>query len=162
MDTHSLPGVTAGPSLGVDFSRRRFHGWAEARYLVARRAYDQDSSLIADIDLFMGALGLAKLWKLGPVRLGPCLEVELGALRARGAGERDASTRASVWVSSPVGVLVSYPRAGRVADLGMSALVSVPWLRTPFALGEEQPFYTTRKASFRVALWLALDLRSKS
>lgn len=162
-DVGSLPAGTAGPALGVFFSGPSLRGWVDARYLIPRRARDTDSGLVADIDLFSGAIGLARLWKVGPLAVGPCVELEVGALRARAAGEQDSRTRATLWLGSSVGLMVSHPRSVReLADLGMSALVSVPWLRQPFALGDEAPFYSTSRFAFRAAIWLAFDVRSKS
>jgi hypothetical protein len=162
-DGGSLPAVTVGPTIGVLFSGASVRGWVDARYFVPRRARDRDSSLVADLDLFVGALGIARLWKVGALALGPCVELEVGALRARATGELDARSGATLWLGSSAGVMVSHPRsARRVADLGLSLLMSVPWLRQPFALGTEMPFYVTSTFGFRAAIWLAFDMDSKS
>jgi hypothetical protein len=163
VDSGSLPAGSVGPSLGLGIATRVVRGWAEARYFIPRRARDTDSSLVADFDLFVGALGLARLWKVGPIALGPCVELEAGALRARAHGERDAHGQATLWLSSSAGAMLSYPRSGRrLAEVGLALLASIPWLRQPFALGAEAPFYTTGPTSVRAAIWLAFDVRSKS
>jgi hypothetical protein len=162
-DVGSLPAGSVGPSVGVGFAGAFFRSWADARYLVPRRARDDDSSLVADLELFSGAVGLAGLWKVGPLALGPCVELEIGALRARADGELDAHRRATLWLGSSAGLMLSRPRrARRVADLALALLASVPWLRQPFALGDEAPFYATSGLAFRAAMWLSFDVRSKS
>jgi hypothetical protein len=163
VDVGSLPAATVGPSLGLFLSRAMIRGWAEARYVIPRRARDNDSTLVADLDLFAAVLGVARLWKVGPLAIGPCVELELGALRARAEGELEARTRTTLWLGASAGALLSYPRTGRpVADLGLALLASVPWLRQPFSLGDDAPFYTTSVAAFRLALWLAFDVRPKN
>jgi hypothetical protein len=155
----SLPDVSGGPTLGVEYVRWGLVSWIDARYLVARRTGDNDSSLLADVDLFAAGLGAAWLWKLGPVQLGPLLELEAGLLRARGQGERNAQAAASAWLAPALGARVDTQLSRRTAA-SLYGAASLPLWRPGVQLGDEAAFYTTPPSGFRLGFVIRVGIGS--
>ncbi|HEX5657617.1 MAG TPA: hypothetical protein VFX59_10505 [Polyangiales bacterium] len=155
----TLPGASGGPTLGLELTRGRLVGWLDARYLVARRAQDGDSSLRADIDLVAAALGASWMWDVGPLARGPLLELEAGLLRARGQGERAARDARAPWLAPAFGVRAD-AHLYRRASASMFASGSVPLWRPGVQLGDEVAFYTTSPLAFRLGIVLRVAIDS--
>ena len=159
-DLGTLPGATAGPLAGVQWSLAEARIWIEGRYLWARARSDDDSRSVGKVDLFAGALGAAWLWKLGRFALGPLLEVELGALRGRAHGELARSHAGAFWGSAQLGALLERAWLDRVS-LALSAQASLPWSRPQFGLSGEPAFYTTGHVAARLGLGVRVKLGFK-
>jgi hypothetical protein len=153
----TLPGVTGGPSLGVELVRGRFVSWLDARYLVPRRSHDGDSELRADLDLFAVALGTAWMAAVGPLQLGPYAELEGGLLRARGRGERDAGNALAPWLAGALGLRAD-AHLYRRAAASFYAAASIPFWRPGVQLGDEAAFYRTSAAAFRAGIVLRIAI----
>jgi hypothetical protein len=151
-DWQSLPGPTLGPSLGGLWQDARWRAWVDLRYLPARTEKAEDVS--ARVDLFAGALGSAYVWAWDPFVFGPALELELGALRARGL-QNDAGP----WGSVQIGGLAAW-RATQRFGLELSMFAGVPLWRPRLSAGDADPFYTTAPATIRLALGVRVSLGS--
>lgn len=158
---YSVPAASAGPLLGVQRARGRVWTWLEARYLFARGTDDGDSALRAEVDLFTLALAAAWRWQVGDVAVAPLLELEVGALRAVGEGERAARTASAPWAALGAGVRADLPLHGRL-QLGMYAQGSVPVWRPGLQLGEESAFYVTAPIGLRTGIVMQLAFTSTS
>lgn len=159
-DLGSLPGATAGPLAGVQWNLSQVRLWLDARYLWARTRADDDSRLVGKIDLFAGALGMARLWNIRGFALGPLIEAELGALRARAHGELARPPARAFWGSAQLGVVLERALSARVT-FALSAQASLPWSRPRFGLSGEPAFYTTGHAAARLGLGVRVKLGSK-
>lgn len=160
-DTRSLPHESFGVSGGVQLAFERGAWlWAEGRYLAPARQIDEGSSSETKIDMLGGALGTAWMWKLGKAALGPALELEAGLLRGRSNGLVQAERADALWVDALGGALLSYALHTRVG-LSLGMLGGVPLTRPRFALRDEEPFYTTRAWTFRLALGVRVSLGSR-
>lgn len=165
-DLFSLPKPSGGPALGALFSRSRYRLWSEARYLVARRAEAHDGSAAAKVDLFAAALGGAYVWPFGELVVGPSIELELGALHARGLRTAVASPSSQVgpWAAADLGAVAGYGVHRRVG-LELSVYAGIPLRRPRLALRDENrdenPFYTTAAMTMRVAVGLRVSLGSR-
>jgi len=153
-DASALPAPSGGPSLGVGYDRAAVRVWLDVRYVVGRESA-QDELARVQIDLFAVALGGAYLWQLGPVGLGPMLELELGASRGQAASDANGSASAP-WIAPLGGGLLE-------ADLGPVALVlalalGVPLLRPEFEAQDPDDVYTTRPVTGRAQLGLKSPL----
>ena len=163
LDLFSLPKPSGGPALGVLFSGSRYRLWSEARYLWARRAEAHDGSAAADVDLFAAALGGAYVWPFGELVVGPSIELELGALRARGLNAGMGTTphtQAALWGATDIGAVAGYGVHRRVG-LELSMYAGIPMSRPGLALRDENPFYTTAPVTMRVAVGLRVSLGSR-
>jgi len=160
-DLGTLPAASAGPSAGLGWERGRFRLAVQAHYLFAREASDSTSRLVAEIDQFAAALGVAYLWTLGPVRLGPTLDAELGVLRARARGEQGSPEGTALWGTALVGALAELPTGGRLT-LALSLQLSLPPWPPTFSLAGEEPFYETAALGFRAGLAARVRLGFKN
>jgi len=140
-------------------ARGRVRAWAEARYLVPRSQGVPASTFEATIDLFTAALGGALLFDVGPVRIGPSLELEAGGLRGRGRGEEAPRRRVLPWLAVLIGAEAELPVAARYA-LALGVAAGVPLARPAFQLEGEPAFYETRPVTARVTLAARLRLGS--
>lgn len=157
-DAGSLPGLTAGPLVGLQWSLAQYRVWLDGRYLLARARADDDSRLVGKIDLFAGALGVARLWNVGGFLLGPLLEAELGSLRGRAHGGELARAHASAfWGSAQLGAVLERALGERVS-LALAAQASLPWSRPQFGLLGEPAFYTTGHVAARLGLSVRVKL----
>ncbi len=153
----ALPGPSGGPALGVELTRDRFSSWLDVRYLVARRASDDDSTLRADIDLFAGALGTAWLWQAGRIAWGPLLELEAGVQRARAHGEQAARDGRAPWLAGVLGARLDVPFVHRVGA-SFYAAAALPFWRPAVQLGGEPPFHRTAPLGLRLGVLLRVAL----
>ena len=165
-DLSSLPHPTGGGSAGALYARERVRVWAEARYLFARRisANVPGSSLGADVDLFGAAVGGSYVWPFGQLVLGPAAELELGALRARGArgsaaGSAKTLSGVGPWGAAELGAIAGYGVDRRVG-LELALYMGLPLRRPRLALRDEPAFYTTYPVTMRVAVGLRVSLGS--
>jgi hypothetical protein len=157
----SLPGVSAGPVLGGQLALGSLLVSLDGRYLFARRTRDGDSGLRADVDLFSAAAAASWRWRLGPLALGPLVELELGVLRAVGQGESAARSARAPWFSGALGLQLQPAVGGRISA-SLFALASVPFWRPGLQLGDEASFYTTSAVAFRLGIVVLLSVRSTS
>jgi hypothetical protein len=154
-DLAALPGPSGGPSVGVGYDFPRPKLWLDARYGIARES-NHSAEARSEIDLFALALGGAYAWQLGPVWLGPALELELGALRGRAAGAREAGSRAAPWIAAFAGALLGAD-LGRVT-LTVSTALGVPLLRPEFQLEGQTNVYETSAITGRAQLGVSVPL----
>jgi hypothetical protein len=159
-DLQSLPGPTVGPSVGGLWQQARWRAWLDLRYLPARTASARNQDLEARVDLFAAALGGAYVWGFGSFRVGPALELEAGALRARGRGQVRSRTDAARWGAVELGAVGAYRATERIGvELGLFA--GVPLRRPELgAQGLVDSFYTTSPATMRLALGARVSLGS--
>lgn len=159
LDIGSLPGISAGPELGIVWRAGGLRLGIEGRYLLAREARDDDSQLRTDVDLLAGSVGTAYLFQLGPVALGPGLAIELGRLGAHARGEQ-ARDQGTLWASALVGGRAELPLS-EAFGLAFAAQLSVPLSRPSFSLEGEAPFYETSRVGLRLGLGLNVQLGDK-
>jgi hypothetical protein len=157
-DLQSLPGPIAAPNLGALWQGACWRSWLALRYLPARKARGVDVD--AQVDLFASALGGAHVWELGPIKLGPAAELELGALRARDVrGRVSAQNDAGPWGSALFGALAAYGATKRIGvELGL--YVGVPLWRPELSVRNASSFYTTAPVTMRLALTARVSLGS--
>jgi hypothetical protein len=154
VDVSALPKPSGGPSLGVGYERAALRLWADARYLVGRESAQSELARV-QVDLFALALGVAYLWQVGPVGLGPQLELELGLLRGKAVVDASGSAVAP-WIAGLGGAVLE-------ADLGPVALVlalalGVPLLRPEFEAHDPDDVYATRPITGRAQLGVKIPL----
>jgi len=115
LDTATLPGVSAGPSIALTLAPARGMGLAlEGAYVLPRfaDAGSGDGDKGADVALGLGALsGCARL-ALGEAEIGPCGGLEAGALLAEGRGFRTSSSDTVTWLGLRLGAEARVPLAG--------------------------------------------------
>ncbi len=159
-DLQSLPGPTVGPSFGGLWQDRRWRAWVDVRYLAGRTASARDADVEARLDLFAASLGGAQVWTWGPVVLGPALELEAGALRARDVrGQVRSKNDSGPWGSVQLGAIAAYRATERIgAELGVFA--GVPLWRPELSAGGVGAFYTTASVTMRLALGIRVSLGS--
>ncbi|HEX5660574.1 MAG TPA: hypothetical protein VFX59_25450 [Polyangiales bacterium] len=159
-DLQSVPGATVGPTLGALWQQEHYRAWLDLRYLAARTARAQDADVRARVDLFAGALGGAYVWSFGTFVVGPAMELELGALRARDVrGQVRAQNDAGPWGSVQLGALAAY-RATERFGMELSMFAGVPVWRPELAAGDVGVFYTTAPVTMRLALGARVSLGS--
>lgn len=160
-DLSTLPGLTGGPDVQLGWERAGLRLRVAGHYLVARETRDDDSALVAAIDHFAGSLGAAYVWPIGPLHIGPTVDAEVGALRARGRGEAGRPTDSARWAAALLGATAELPTHERLT-LALSVQVGVPLSRPDFSLVDEDPFYTTAPATFRACLGARLRFGFKN
>jgi hypothetical protein len=160
-DLRSLPGPSAGPQLGVELARAHLRLFSDARYLVPRSFQDEGSALRAGVDLWAVTLGGAYTWSLGSFALGPCLEAELGAQRARARGARASGSTFGPWASAWLGLASEYAGFRRFA-ITLAATVGTPLWRSEFELTDPMNRFRSEALSFRVQAGLRFALGAKN
>lgn len=160
-DFGTLPELSGGPDAQVGWERAGLRLRAAAHYFFARDVADNDSQLVAAIDQLAGALGAAYLWSLGPLRLGPTVDAELGMLRARARGEEGRPTKSARWGAALLGLGAELPTSERLT-FALSVQASVPVWRPSFSLIDEMAFHETAVVGFRAGLGVRVRLGFKN
>jgi hypothetical protein len=151
----NLPQVGFGPELGVFMSRAALRLGAHGRYLTARpQRPDSAQNGEARLSLAAAALELSGRWALGPLRVGPTSELELGYLWGSATELRGAHSSGTLWAAAWGGLGLGIQLHSRVL-LSARGLLGVPLRRPRFALRGDDPFFTTPSLSYRALLALA-------
>jgi len=169
LDTSSLPGVSAGPALGVSLTYGPWLAAIGGRFLAPRDAsHNLPEGVRAPIDLFAGALTLGYRAALRRLQIGPLAELELGYLRGRSEGTEEAVAAGALWAALWAGValssrwdeLVSSPSPSALSrlELSLSCLLGAPLSRPRFSLADEAHFYTTAAVGFRAFVAVSIAL----
>jgi hypothetical protein len=166
-DALSLPGPSAGPTLGALLQYGPYRAWLDGQYLFPRsRGSD---GLDTRVDLFSGVLGAAYVWPFGSFVVGPALGVEVGMLRTRsklrttstvGLPQTKPEDDSAPWGGWLFGAVAGYAVErwlGLEAGLFAGVPVTHPKLQVD---GADLPFYTTRSVTMRLALGLRVSLGS--
>jgi hypothetical protein len=159
-DVQTLPGLTAGPSLGTELSVERFRVWLEGHYFTPRYAQAASSDVEARVELTAGSAGMAYVADFGPIGLGPTLAAEFGYLRAVGSRLEDRRVTGTLWAAGLAGVRLDVQLHSRVG-LRLGAAVGVPLRRPQLGLFPEPIFYRTSAVTGRIELSMLIRLGSR-
>lgn len=157
LDVASLPSATAGLFVGVGMHLRPWRVWIDGRYLLPREHVDPASAQPAEIGLFAAALGGSLALALRRLSLGPALELELGAQRARVLGEHADGSTHTAWVAVLCGGHADLALRSGVA-LALDVLLGIPLRRPSFAVDDQPFFYRTGALTGRIVLGVQVHL----
>jgi hypothetical protein len=148
-DARSLPGLSGGGSVGAALDLRGARLSLEARGIAPRSLTGLPEGGAAQLGLWAGALGLAYRFRLGPVWLGPALQLEIGALQLRASGVPEAHDASTLWAAGAAGGTCELSLTPRWR-LALNVLGSVPFTRPQFGLIGEPFRFTVPAAALRI------------
>jgi hypothetical protein len=148
-DARSLPAVSAGGGVGAALDVRGARLSLEARGLVPRSLAGLPEGGSAQLGLWAGALGLAYRFQLGPVWLGPMLQLELGSLQLRATGVPEVRDINTLWAAGAAGAACELSLTSHWR-LALNMLGSIPFTRPRFGLIGAPPNFTVPPAALRI------------
>lgn len=131
-DLGTLPSVAPGVQglLGVKWSRVRVE--ASAHFLPARFASaEDDPNKGGSISLWGAAVQSCFALLAAEVSFGPCAGIEIGSLRGKGRGLRQAEDDQVPWLAAIAGLHLSVPLRGPFS-IRLQGLMAVPLVRSSF------------------------------
>jgi hypothetical protein len=148
------PALGAGLSGGVVVNRLRLRLGAQA---VLPQRTEASSGKGGDLGMAAGLMEACLTLTRGPVRLGPCVGVEAGALWAHAFGVTQQGSGAGPWVAVTVGEELAFPVTGQLSLVVGSALV-IPVVSPRFVLDEVGEVHQPAAVGGRLAVGVEVQM----